>query len=729
MPELSPTATGGQRDPGPAVAPGQYPEKEQPVDERQEFLNKTIELSRALSLTNVATLLDETTLNTLGDRAKEDFARDRASRQKQGWEESYKDWVELAMQAKKTKNFPFRKAANVKHPLIALAALQFAARALPAIINGLDYVRGRVIGEDENGEKAARAARVGEHMSYQLAEEMEGWDDEMDELLLILSIVGCVFKKTYRGADSNRSEMVYAWDLVVNYWAKSLEKAQRVSHIYYLYPNEIEERVRDGRFLDVKLGSVGQQENKEPGKQEDQTDQDAAYEFIEQHRWIDLDGDGYQEPWIVTICTNTQKVHRISARFDAEGIKTDETGKILRIEPVHYFTQFTFMYSPDGGFYRRGFGSLGAAVNKTVNSVINQLLDAGTMANAGGGFLSNGITFGRGKTAGTVTFTNINQWKSINFRGDDIRKGIFPLPVREPSLVLFKLLEMMIAGSKELFSNPDILSGNLQHQEPAHTTLARIEQGLKVFSAVYLRVFRSLKCEYRKLFRLNRLYLDDKEYYTILDDQRAIARDDYRKEGVDVKPAASPNATTDAQKMFRAQILMEQQGKGLKDDVIMKRYLEAHSIPDVDELIPKKDDPPPPPTEAQVEQAYKQQNLTLEAEKIAIELRKVATDELNSFEERLNKRADTFAKIAAGEAQEEGQQAQQYIAVINDMKGLIERQDAVIRAMGSQNGKNTGRVSERGNGGTVPGSGTQRGRVPGVAGGPDNPEGATVSQE
>lgn len=726
MPDLNPTATGGQPDTGPVVSPGQYPDQPQEqtaVDKQQEFVESTIEINKALEMSNVAEMLDEATLNLIAFRVKEDFDRDKASRQKEGWEANYQDWIELAMQVKAIKNFPFRKAANVKHPMISLAALQFAARALPAISNGNDYVKGRVIGKDESGEKKARAARIGEHMSFQVSEEMESWEDEMDELLLILSIIGTVFKKTYRGSEGNVSEMVSAWDLVVNYWAKSTEKAQRISHVYYLYPNEIEERVRDGRFLDVSLGTAGQQENREPRKQSDQNDPDAAYEFIEQHRWYDMDGDGYQEPWIVTICTNTQQVHRISARFDADGVKADATGKILRILPVHYFTQFTFMYSPDGGFYRRGFGSLGAAINETVNSVINQLLDAGTIANAGGGFLSNGITFGKGKSGGAITFTNINQWKIINFRGDDLRKGIFPLPVREPSLVLFNLLELMISGSKELFSNPDILSGKLDHQEPARTTLARIEQGLKVFSAVYMRIFGALKLEYRKIYRLNRIHLGEKEYYTVLDDQRAIKKLDYRKDGVDVKPAASPNSVTDAQKMFRAQVLMELQGKGLKEDVILKRYLDAHAIPDTDELFPKEDERGP--SEAEIDQKFKQAEMDMKAEKLALDVRKQAVDELNSFEDRLNKRADTFAKIAAGEAQEEGEQAGQYQGVIEGMKDLIMRQDRVLQLLGrQQNG-----VSDRGDGGQVPSGGAQPGGVSGVAGGPDNQEGAPISQE
>lgn len=665
----------------PTVAPGEYyDDPNQQAAQEEAAQKEQYSIDRALDQLNIAESLDENTRNTIGQRVLEDFNRDKESRSQ--WEKDYAGWIELAMQTKKQKDFPFVKAANIKYPIVSLAAIQFSARALPAIINNNDFVKGRVIGSDKDGQKAARAARVSEHMNYQLSEEMETWIDEMDELLLIYSIVGTTFKKTYRKDGQNISEMVSAYDLVVNYWAKNLETANRVSHTYELYPNEIRENVLDGRFLDIQIDSQDPLNKPKDKPASDQNDEDRPKEFIEQHCWWDMDGDGYKEPYIVTI-TNTGQVVRISARFDSKGIKRAEDGTIVKIKPVQYFTQFTFLYSPDGSFYRRGFGSLVGSTNDTINSVINMLLDSGTQNNAGGGFLSSGIQFGRGKDGGPVVFTKINQWIPVNFQGDDLRKAVLPLPTKEPSAVLFQLLGMMIESAKELTSQTDILSGNLDRQEPATTTLARIEQGLKVFSSIYLRIFRSLKKEFDKLFRLNGLYLDYNEYRNILDEENEISRQDYMSEDVGIKPAAAPNSITDAQKMFRAQVIFELRGQGLKDEVIMRKYLEAHNIPDVDELFPQEGEQKPP-TADQIELQVRLQGLSLEGEKLALEIRKQEHIELMDQEKMINMRADSLNKIAEAEAKEAGPQLELYQTYLQRMQQLIVAQDQVLQSLGKK---------------------------------------------
>jgi len=321
-------------------------------------------------------------------------------------------------------------------------------------------------------------------MSYQLLEQMEEWEEETDKLLVALPVAGCMFRKTYYCPVKKRnvSEVKFPTDIVVDYYAKSIESANRVSDTYDLYPNDIEERIRSGIFSDFEYAEKSERSGeKTDGAGTTETppasDVDAPHEFIEQHRWWDLDDDGYQEPYIVTVHRATQEVVRIVARYAAEGIEVNEKGRISSIKPIHYITKYGFIPAMDGGFYDIGFGQLLLPANKTINTVINQLLDAGTMSNVQGGFLGKGITLGRGKSAGPLTF-ELGEWKQVNIPGDDLRKGIVPLPMKEPSMVLFQLLGLMIESGEKLSSVSDAMTGvSPGSNVPATSTLALIEQG------------------------------------------------------------------------------------------------------------------------------------------------------------------------------------------------------------------------------------------------------------
>jgi chaperonin GroES len=295
-------------------------------------------------------------LNRIGQRVKEEYDIDEESRRP--WLEKNEFAMKLATQVVEPKTEPFEGAANIKFPTLSMSAVQFAARAYPQLFRGSDIVKGKVIGKDEGGKKAGIASRISEHMSYQIIEEMDAWEDETDALLTALPIEGCEFKKTYY--DPAKGRNVSTWvrpkDLVINYHCKSPEEAPRVTHVIRLLPNKIRERVLTGVFMDIG-------EFQHPPEKRDETDthdvrdEDAPHVFLEQHRYLDLDGDGYREPCIVTVHRDSQKVVRIMPRYDEDGIK-DIEGQVVRIEPIHYFTRFLFMPSPDGGVYGQGFGTL-----------------------------------------------------------------------------------------------------------------------------------------------------------------------------------------------------------------------------------------------------------------------------------------------------------------------------------------------------------------------------------
>jgi len=509
-------------------------------------------------------------------------------------------------------------------------------------------VLARTTGFDPGGKKAAMADRVSKHMSYQVLEEMEEWEEDMDRMLVMLPCTGTEFKKTYYDPMKGRnvSEHVLARDLVVSYWAKSLESAARKTHVLSLSPNEIRERVLGGTYLDQELkrsrstpDNLRLVSDQVQGLSAPTDDEDAPFEILECHTWLDLDEDDYKEPYIVTVDKESRKVLRITARFDQEGVKYGKKNKILRIEPVEYFTKFSFIPSIDGGFYDFGWGHLLGPINETVNTTINQLLDAGTLSNLQSGFLSRGIRL-RG---GEAKFKP-GEWKFVDSTGDDLRKGIFPMPVREPSNVLFQLLGTMTTAGERLSNVVDILMGeNPGQNQPATTTMAVIEQGLKVFTAVYKRLFRSLKVEFRRLYRLNRIYLPQEAYFRVLDMQQgdmvAIGQTDYQGDPTDIQPAADPNMVSEMQRLVRAQALVTslEQGSPANPIEIWTRFYEALRIENVDTLMPKEMPPPPPDPKLiaiQMDDKHKgmehqleQANLQIEQKKLDLEQAKVQLEQ------------------------------------------------------------------------------------------------------
>ena len=363
-------------------------------------LDNKLDMAKIMASPNVAELLSDDDLDKVGDYVHEGYTTDKDSRAT--WEEQVDDWVRLALQVAEPKSHPWPGAANVTYPLITTAALQFSARAYPSLLPGTNPVRGRVVGYDTDGTKTDRALRVGKHMSYQILEEMEDWEEEMDRLLFSLPIVGCMFKKTYYDSikQTNVSEVVYPKELVVNYWAKSLEDADRITHILRMNDNEIYERVTEGLYIDqdieegrseAAMDEMHRVSEENSGlERPEKRDETSPYIVLEQCVLLDLDDDGYKEPYVVTIDEHTHKVLRIVPRFTGEDIAFTEEQDVLRIKGTNYYTKFSFIPSPDGGFYDLGFGVLLGPINRTINTLMRQLLDAGTLSNMQSGYISKG---------------------------------------------------------------------------------------------------------------------------------------------------------------------------------------------------------------------------------------------------------------------------------------------------------------------------------------------------
>lgn len=543
---------------------------------------------------NIAEKLSDKELSDLGMDIHRAFENDLNSRSE--WDKRNEEAMKLALQIKENKSFPWIGASNVKFPLITIAALQYHARAYPVLVGSDTPVKCKVIGEDPTGEKVARARRVENHMSFQVIEEDEDWESEFDKVLITQPILGCSFKKSYFDPvkGHNESEYVLPKDLVVNYWTKSLDTASRITHVLYMSKNDVYERVTRGLWcpmeemlpgdiIHTKLGTV---QDKSQGLQApEKIDSSTPYEILEHHCFLDLDHDGYAEPYIVFMRRDTKQVLRIVARFFPEGVKKNSKGRILSIEAEKYFTKFPFIPSPDGGFYDLGFGVLLGPLNESINTLINQLIDAGTMATTAGGFLSRGIKI-RG---GNYSFAPL-EWKHVESTGDDLRKGIMPLPVREPSQVLFTLLDLLINYGERIGGSVDVLSGISPGQNtPAETSRNSVEQGMKIFSGIFKRTYRATRDEFRKLYRLNQLYITETQYYTDSQDNHGtILVEDYIGDASAIRPAADPHVISDSQRLQQAEMLAQRAmaTPGYDRYEIEKMYMRALKIPNIDQLYP-----------------------------------------------------------------------------------------------------------------------------------------------
>jgi len=571
-----------------------------------------------IALKNIADDLEEEVLKKIGTQLKNWFDADEDSRRP--WKERSEQYLRLATQVVEKKSYPWPDSANVKFPLLTTAAMQFQARAYPALVPSTDLVTAKVIGKDQDGQKAGSAERIGRHMSYQLLYEMDNWEEDMDKLCLMLPIVGCVFKKSYYDPEKNqnRSDLVLPQDFVIDYYAKSVEDASRKHHIIYRTKNKIIEKQRAGIYRDVQLGQVKTNEEKfanVQGSKEPELSPATPYKLIECHCWWDLDKDEYEEPYIITYDYDSGEVLRIVARFDADDIVMSEDGKkIARITPKEYFTKFGFIPNPDGSIYDLGFGLLLGGINETVNTLTNQLLDSGTLSILQAGFLGKGIRI----RSGNSRFSP-GEWKPVDFTGDDIKKQIFPLPTKEPSDVLFKLLEALVTSGKELASIAEIFVGKMPGQNtPATTTMATIEQGLKVFTAIYKRIYRALGKEYEKLFNLNAVHMDEEVYVNINVPEGAdgvtVYKEDYAK-GINVKPNADPNVVSNAQKLMKVQAVGQLlQMQTINPQWFTKRYLEALEIEDIEQAMNVQPQPNPEMQKAQMEAQLKAQEAAQKAQ-------------------------------------------------------------------------------------------------------------------
>jgi chaperonin GroES len=589
-------------------------------------------LAQIMSLPNIAQQLEDGEPGKLAEIAAKvcaEYEIDAESRKP--WLEKIGEALKLAMLTAEQKDYPFEKASNVKYPLLTTAALQFNARAYPSIVKGDEAISCKVVGQDRgkpqmgpdgkpmaqgpNGEpvpaamvaqmppemqqqlqpawavppggKAARAQRVAEYMNTVLFYRMEDWESDTDSLLMQLPVVGCVFRKVWFDTEcqEQKAALVPALRIFVPKGARSCDTTPRLTEeIPDVYPHEINEKMRSGYYRELVLA--------------EEADEDNARLLLEQHRLIDLDGDGLEEPYVVTVDKATARVLRIEANYGPQDVKMAEDGRVLKVKRGKFFVKYGFFPHPKGNFYDLGLGHLLKQLGDVVDTAINQIVDTGTAAAAGGGFIGSGVRLQARGGGSTVRFSP-GDYKTVDVPGDQLRNAIVERTLPQPSPITFQVLDLILGAAQDIAGAKDVLTGDASNTGQVGTTLALIEQGLQVFNAIYKRIYRALKDEFGLIYANLAKYGGEeaaRDYVEVMDDPAANFEADFNSKDLDIRPVSDPASVTRMQKMARAQFLLgTAQMPGANPIAILKRVYEAADIENSEELIIEPTPPPPDP--------------------------------------------------------------------------------------------------------------------------------------
>lgn len=523
------------------------------------------DLAELVRLPNIAEEMSDSDLQKIGELCWHGHHEDLESRSE--WEAVYATSMKLALQITEQKSYPWPNASNVKFPLISISAINFHSNAYPGLIDPVELVKGKILGEDSDGKRLDSATRVGAHMSYLLLEEDSDWEASVDRELLMVPIIGCAFRKTYFSRARMRplSELVLPGDLVVNYYTTDLRTSPRIGHRIPFSQNEVLSRIREGIWVDQDYSSAftGTEINSAIQEAKDEGQNTHAPfntttrpgNFVEQQYTLDLDGDGYAEPYIITFNEVTGRVARIQADFYSSTITRNAKKEVVRILRIDRWTKIPFIPSPDGGFYDIGFGMLLGPLNASVDTALNQLIDQGTMYSLGGGFLGRGVRI----KGGNYQFKP-HEWKRVESSGSDLQKDIYPLPVREPSQVLLALVQFLVSYSERLAGATEAQMGEMPGSGQKTGAMTIVDaNGRRIFKGIFKRIWRARKEEFRKVFDVIDLHYDDIMVGTD-SSWFKVSHDDYKVGRTGVVPAADPDVVSAAERMQNAAMVVSTMG-------------------------------------------------------------------------------------------------------------------------------------------------------------------------
>ena len=540
---------------------------------------------------NLAELLDDGYLGEISSDLRGSYEEDLESRSE--WEETYTKGLDQLGVKHEERSQPFEGASGVTHPLIAESVTQFQAQAYKELLPSGGPVKTQVLGL-QDADREEQASRVKNFMNYQIMEVMEEFDPDMDQLLFYLPLSGSTFKKVYFDEAKQRavSKFIPAQDLVVPYAASDLATASRVTHVLRMDANEVRKMQIAGVYRDVELSKYDEGEDEVRQKIDEiqgtsKTYTDEVFTILEMH--VDLDLEGFEDmspngeptgialPYIVTIDEGSGKILGIRRNFE-EG-----TGLAKKIQ---YFVHYKFM--PGLGFYGFGLIHMIGGLGRAATSILRQLIDAGTLANLPAGFKARGV-----RVRNDDEPLQPGEWRDIDAPGGNIRDAIIPLPYKEPSGTLAQLLGALIEGGRRFVSLADQQTGDGNTAAPVGTTVAMLERGMKVMSAIHKRLHYSQRQEFRVLARIFRDNLPPEYPYDVQGGNRMIKAQDF-DDRVDVVPVSDPNIFSMAQRVTLAQTQLQlaQSNPQVHNlHAAYRRMYQALEVQNIDEILP----PPPKP--------------------------------------------------------------------------------------------------------------------------------------
>lgn len=545
---------------------------------------------------NLAEVIDDQELNVIKNDLMGNVEADKSSREE--WEQTYRDGLEYLGMKYEERSAPFEGASGVMHPLLAESVTQFQAQAYNEILPSQGPVKTQVIGM-ANPETEQQASRVQEFMNYQLMQVMKEYDPETDQMLFYLPLSGSAFRKVYYDQTIGRavSKFVPSEDLIVPYGATDLHSASRITHIVDMSMNDIRKLQQVGFYKDVDL-TYG---NVDPEKYDDVQEEideiqgikpsysdDESCQVYEIH--TDLEIPGYEDlnaegeetgiklPYIVTIANN--KVLSVRRNY--------KEGDPLK-QRINYFVHYKFL--PGLGFYGFGLTHMIGGLSKASTSILRQLIDAGTLSNLPAGFKARGIRIRNDDQP-----LQPGEFRDMDAPGGSLRDAFVPLPFKEPSQTLLSLLGILVDSGRRFASIADIQVGDANQNAPVGTTIALLERGTRVMSAIHKRLHSSQRIEFTLLAKVFSDYLPENYPYMTANGNQMIKSLDF-DERVDVLPVSDPNTFSMSQRVMLAQELLrtvqsnpEVHGpNGIYE--AYRRMYSAMGVQNIEQLLP----PPPQP--------------------------------------------------------------------------------------------------------------------------------------
>ena len=560
---------------------------------------------------NLAEVLPEGILGEISSDLREKYEDDLESSSQ--WREAYTKGLDLLGINYQERTQPFQGASGVTHPLISESVTQFQAQAYKELLPSGGPVRTQVMGA-QTPEREAQAIRVKDFMNYQITEIMEEFDPDMDQMLFYLPLSGSTFKKVYFDGPRDRavSKFIGAEDLIIPYTATDLTTAPRVTHVLRMDENELRKMQVAQVFRDVDLSTSDMEDDPVKDKIDklegvSKSYSDDVYSILEMHVNLDIEGfedvdqegepTGIKLPYIVTLDHGSGDILAIRRNYDA-----DDPFKRKR----QYFVHYKFL--PGLGFYGFGLIHMIGGLGRAATSILRQLIDAGTLANLPSGFKARGIRIRNDDEP-----LSPGEFRDIDAPGGDIRGSIIPLPFKEPSATLAQLLGSLIEGGRRFISIADQQISNMSQDMPVGTTVALLERGMKVMSAIHKRLHYAQKTEFRLLARIFAENLPPMYPYEVAGAPSEVKAEDFDAR-VDILPVSDPNIFSMAQRVTLAQTQLQlaQSNPQLHNlQAAYRRMYQALEVQNIDEILPPQ--PEKQPMDPSIENARALMGETLQA--------------------------------------------------------------------------------------------------------------------